>query len=558
MKKTLWVALGLVLGAVGILGGQFILNELANAPSDSEWVIPYTGFGDYEVERSTLTNEEIYGDQPTPAFLEDISYYDYIIYGDNYIVEHYTAENVYYGDQTFYFEQQKLSIFSSTGVNLWTYAFEFSEGYKIGTLVNDEGRLNIQHMALEGDTLFLIIQFRNFTTYFDPVLLQELTVYNEGGFDVLGGGDNAKQFIQSMVRVNLDTKIFSAVGVNESDVDVFDAEDFERIEPYRYALAQEFDNDDDQAFTHVYYGETLTFTEQTESIALLSEVIFHPTQLSVTVRPIGQWSATYRIDIDLDSTFNTQGEYVPIHESGYMELYVTMEMENVEGKADLTNNLFTADDPYLTTTQQNFIDGAAARYAQDENIERLEYHIIGILDKDFNKVSIETYEEIEYTTSNNPNLEVYMYWVKDNQFVFIISEEVFNDDGLRVSANSIIQFKTNNTVTKSFDFESYGNVFIRDFYMDDNGKMILGGEFVSSDTNPIQDYERSIVLMMNASFQILDEFLIDGEGSSTYLYIFFIDENQLRIFVGIDGQTGMFEGLDLNTWDVIITLQLTE
>jgi hypothetical protein len=61
---------------------------------------------------------------------------------------------------------------------------------------------------------------------------------------------------------------------------------------------------------------------------------------------------------------------------------------------------------------------------------------------------------------------------------------------------------------------------------------------------------------MNKEFEILDEFIIDGEGSSHYLNAMFIDEDQLRIYVGIDDHIGLFENIDIDTWDVLITLEL--
>jgi hypothetical protein len=61
---------------------------------------------------------------------------------------------------------------------------------------------------------------------------------------------------------------------------------------------------------------------------------------------------------------------------------------------------------------------------------------------------------------------------------------------------------------------------------------------------------------MNKEFEILDEFIIDGEGAGHYLEAIFIDENQLRIYVGINDHIGLFENIDINTWDVVITLAL--
>jgi hypothetical protein len=125
-----------------------------------------------------------------------------------------------------------------------------------------------------------------------------------------------------------------------------------------------------------------------------------------------------------------------------------------------------------------------------------------------------------------------------------------------VRGDSVLRFKTGNAVTQTINFESYGEVSIFEFFMDDAGNMILGGTFGSNETNPFVSYSRSFVLFMNDKFEILDEFIIDGEGSGHYLYSIFIDEDQLRIYVEIDDHIGLFENIDSNEWDVVITLAL--
>jgi len=555
MNKSIWITLGLIVGAIGVLGGQFILNNLNSEPSSSQWIIPQTAFGEYDIQPNTTDIDVLYGNEIYPSFIEELDYYDVIKYGNDYIVNHWVQQSLIYNGETYIYIQHYLSIISSTGVFLWTHEFEVTDAYALAVSLSGFSSFRIFHMEVEGDVLYLITRIRNFITYFDPVTLQDVTVNNGNAFNIYGASEGAKQFIQSMVLVNLVTKTFHAVGVNEADYDVYDNEDFVRVGPNRYALAQEFDNDDYQAFSHVYYGETLTFTEQTNSIALLSEVTFHPTQLSVSVRTIGKWSSTGSIDIDTYRVRSVKGDYVTVEESGHMEIDVSMTLENIEGKNDANNNLISADDDLLTNTQQTFIDNASSRYNQDENMERLQYHIIGVLDKDFNKVSVDIYEEIQYITSNYLNLEVQIYWIKAQQFVFVVIEEEFND-GLIVSGNSVVNIQNGDALIETYDFEDYGEIVIYEFFMDDAGNMIVAGSFISRENNPIRDYTRTFVLLMNEDFQILDELIIDGIDVSNYLIALFIDQDQLRIYLSIEGQTGLFEGMDINTWIVLLTLPL--
>jgi hypothetical protein len=149
-----------------------------------------------------------------------------------------------------------------------------------------------------------------------------------------------------------------------------------------------------------------------------------------------------------------------------------------------------------------------------------------------------------------------IFWITSNRFVYLIREGEYNDEGVLVRGDSVLRFKTGNTVTKTFSFESYGEVSLFEFFMDDAGNMILGGTFGSNEANPVVSYSRTFVLFMNDKLEILDEFIIDGEGADHYLSSIFIDEDQLRIYVNIDDHIGLFENIDGNEWDVVITLEL--
>jgi hypothetical protein len=61
---------------------------------------------------------------------------------------------------------------------------------------------------------------------------------------------------------------------------------------------------------------------------------------------------------------------------------------------------------------------------------------------------------------------------------------------------------------------------------------------------------------LNKDFQVLDDFIIDGEGASNYLYVMYIDEDQIRVYVGVDAHTGLFENIDINIWMVVFTIAL--
>jgi len=380
-------------------------------------------------------------------------------------------------------------------------------------------------------------------------------VDNGDVFDVIGGNNEGENVVQSFVRLDLEDKIFYVLGVNEAETHMFDNEDFRTLEPFRYALAQELDNYNEVAFTHDYFGETLTFNEKTNSIALLSEVTIDPISYTLTIETIGKWSSTDSIDIDLDPIDNTRQEEISIVDSGFMVLDVSLELEN-DSKDELSNNVLTAEDDLLTPTQQALIDGASARYTEDEQIDRLQYHIYGVLDKDFNKVTLDILEEIEMVTTNNVDAYASIYWVRSNEFVIITTEEEDNIDGILVNSRTIIRFQTGTTVTKTIDLSTYGDIVVYDFFMDDKGKMIMGGEFGSSDTNPIQNYDRSFVLIMNSDGQILDDFIIDGEGTSNYIEAIYIDDDQIRIYLYISAIENFFAEIDPESNDVLITLEL--
>jgi hypothetical protein len=239
-----------------------------------------------------------------------------------------------------------------------------------------------------------------------------------------------------------------------------------------------------------------------------------------------------------------------------MHIDIAMTLDGDAGKDNLANNVMTAVDDLLTNDQQTLINNASSRYTQDVNLERLQYHIVGVIDADFDKVSIDIMQEVQIFTSNEVNSDMYIYWVKDRQFVYIINEEEFNEDGLKVKGHSIIRFKNGNTVTKTFDMETYGDISIFEFTMDDSGTMIVAGHFISNETNPIQAYDRTFVLFMNKDFQILDELIIDGDGVGNYYNTMFIDENEIRLYVNIQTQSGLFANIPVNVWTVVITIAL--
>lgn len=555
MLKTTWLSIGLLIGVVGTLGSQLAYNAFINIPSSSEWVIPQTAFGEYDIQPSDLSEAEIYGDE-TPSFISELSFNEYVAYGDQYIVGYFVDESLVYNGNTYYYTEYRLSIMSATGVNIWTHSFELTEAFSLGAIFSSNNIFEINHMLLEGDFLIIIFEFVNRITYFNPFTETEITVDNGDEFNLVGASEEAKNYIQSFVRFNIEAKTFHVIGVNDADTPMFDDENFEKIEPFRYALAQEFDNLNEVAFSHNYYGETLTFTEQTSSIALLTEVSVHPTQFSATFQTVGKWSSTSAIDIDLEGVVDTKQTSLEIVDTGLMHIDIAITLENETEKDNLANNVMTADDNLLTNNQQSLINNASSRYTEDETMQRLQIHIVGIIDEDFNKVSIDIMEEVQSITSNGVNSEMLIYWIKDLQFVYITVEEEFNIDGLKVSCRSIIRFKNGDTVNKTFDLQTYGDVIIEEFIMDDSGNMIIAGEFIESESNPIQNYARGVVLFMNKDFQILDEFIIDSDGVNCYINKVFVDENQLRIYLNISDQTGLFENIPLNTWIVVFTIEL--
>ena len=558
MSKSTGVTLGVLIGVVGVVGSILVFNALSNNPSSSEWVIPQDAFGDYDMEPSYLTNAELYGYEEVPEFVDDLNWQDYVTYQGDYVVVYEVEESLVYNGQTEYYEETYFSIFSSTGVNLWTYHFDIAEAYAIGTLFYiPKDPIDLEHMVLEGDSVILIMEIVNRFTYFNPITQVETIVDNGNGFDLIGGDSEGANFVQSFVRLDLEKKTFDVLGTNEADDHIFDSEDFERVEPFRYALAQEFDNDDDEpsAFSHNYYGEILTFSEKTNSFALLSEVTINPSSFALTIETIGKWSSTDSVDIDLYELDNTKQEEVEIIDSGLMILDVSLELEN-DPTTDLANNVLTAEDDLLTPAQQTIIDNASVRYTEDDQIERLQYHIYGVLDENFNKVTLDILEEIEMVTTNNVDAYASIYWVRSNEFVIITTEEEDNIDGILVNSRTIIRFQTGTTVTKTIDLSTYGDIVVYDFFMDDKGKMIMGGEFGSSDTNPIQNYDRSFVLIMNSDGQILDDFIIDGEGTSNYIEAIYIDDDQIRIYLYISAIENFFAEIDPESNDVLITLEL--
>jgi hypothetical protein len=555
MKKSKVMAIGVLGSVVGVVGSILIFNAVTNNSSSSGWVIPQNAFGDYDMEPSYLTNAELYGYEVLPDFVSDLDWQDYVSYQGGYVVVHDIEESLVYDGQTEDYHETYFSIFSSTGVNLWTYQFDITEAYAIGTFFyNPADPIEVEHMVLEGDSVIFIMEIVNRFTYFDPITQLDTTVDNGNGFDLIGGDSEGENVAQTFVRLDLEEQTFHVLGVSEAEETIFDSEDFERIEPFRYALAQEFDNESEEAFSYDYYGETLTFGEQTESIALLSEVTFHPTLFTMTLETIGEWSSTDTIDIDLYELAKTKQEELAIIDSGLMIFNVSIELE--DSRSDAANNVMTADDDLLTTAQQLLIDNASARYTEDDQIVNLQYQIYGVLDKNFNKVILDILERVETTASTYNDVYVLIYWVRGNDFVIITNEQENNEDGNLVNGLVTIRFQTGTTVTKTLDLSSYGEVVVRKFFMDDEGKMIIAGEFGGSETNPFQNYERSFVLIMNDDGQILDDFIIDGEGTSSFIEALYIDEDQIRIYLYIQDIANFFADMDPERNDVLITLEL--
>ena len=554
MKKSRLITLGVFGGLGGILLSFWAFQALTNNPS-SEWVIPQTAFGDFEVAESDLSYDEIFGEEPTPEFMNELYNRDYIKYGDQYILSYATENEIMYDGNVRNYRQNALSIVSSTGVELWSYTFEFSEEFALAISLSGSA-LDVTHMMLEGNTLFLMIEISNRITYFDSVSGQFLLAESGDAFSLIGASSEAKDYLQSFVRFDIEAKTFHVIGVSEADEDIFHEEDFERIEPYRYALAQEFDNYNEEDFSHVYYGETLTFTEVTGKIALLSEVTVHPTLYTATFQTKGKWASTGSVDIDLDPIRNKMQERMPIAEYGMMDIEIDLELHTFDDTVDRNDHFLFADDDILTSAQQTLIDDASERFIEEENLTQLEYSIFAVLDEDFDVITQDFIERTETNTSNETTASMSIFWITSNRFVYLIREGEYNDEGVLVRGDSVLRFKTGNTVTKTFSFESYGEVSLFEFFMDDAGNMILGGTFGSNEANPVVSYSRTFVLFMNDKLEILDEFIIDGEGADHYLSSIFIDEDQLRIYVNIDDHIGLFENIDGNEWDVVITLEL--
>jgi len=289
---------------------------------------------------------------------------------------------------------------------------------------------------------------------------------------------------------------------------------------------------------------------------LLSEITVHPTLYTPTFQTKGKWASTGSVDIELDPIRNKMQERMPIEEYGMMDIEIELELHSYDDTVDRNDHFLFADDDILTSAQQTLIDDASERFIEEENLTQLEYSIFAVLDKDFDVITQDFIEKTETNTSNETFANVSIFWITSNRFVYLTREGEYNDEDLLVRGDSVLRFKTGNTVTKTFSFESYGEVSLFEFFMDDAGNMILGGTFGSNEANPVVSYSRSFVLFMNDKLEILDEFIIDGEGADHYLSSIFIDEDQLRIYVSIDDHMGLFENIDGNEWDVVITLAL--
>ena len=201
--KSTWLALGLLIGVGGTLGSQFAYNAFTNNPSSSEWVIPQTAFGEYDVQPTDLSDDELFNYGDWPEFLNAFYYTEYVAYGDQYIVGYFEQESFIYNGNVSNYDEYRLSIMSSTGVSLWTYAFDYTESYAIGAYYAENMPININHMMVEGDTLIILMEFSNRVTYFDPFTETTNTVGNGDGFNIIGGGEDAKDYIQSFIRFNL-------------------------------------------------------------------------------------------------------------------------------------------------------------------------------------------------------------------------------------------------------------------------------------------------------------------------------------------------------------------
>ena len=553
--KSIWLALGVVIGVGGTIGSQFVIDQLSNGSSSSEWVIPYNQFGEYEIE--PIDNNLIFDSIELPDYVDDLNWDEFVQYGNDYIVSYFTDSSIYYGDDMLDYREYHLSRINENGVKLWTFSFEFEELYAIGSGFANYEPIQFIHMELEGDTLIIVAEFANRIRYYDSVVNEYQIASNGTVFNTIGGGSSADDYVQSFLKLDIETQTLNILAVNDSDTELYDDEDFVRLAPHRYAIAQEFDNELDEAFSHNYHGETLVFTEFTNTIALLTEVTIQPNTNTATFDTIGKWSSTDSIDIDLDPIRDQTQTRLPVMDSGFIVLNVYMINDNMLAKDTPSMSRMTASDDILTTAQQTLIDQASTRFSQDVNMTYLRYEFFAVLDLNFELVSNEFFEMVRTFSSNTTYLYAYVLWLEANQFVFVNYQESFNSDGVLVDGNTTINFKNGDTTTKTLNLDVYGKVVAFEFFIDDAGNMIVAGEFIGNDEFPVSELSRFFVLFIDKDFNILDEFLFDGDGSDVYIYRLVVEANEILVYFGINEHVGMFEAYaSENQYDFILTLPL--
>jgi hypothetical protein len=554
--KSIWLALGVVIGVGGTIGSQFVIDQLSNGSSSSEWVIPYNQFGEYEIE--AIDNDLIFDSIELPDYVDDLNWDEFVQYGNDYIVSYFTDSSIYYDDERLNYREYHLSRINENGVKLWTFSFEFEELYAIASGIAYSQPIQFNHMELEGDTLIIVAEFANRIRYFDSVVNEYQIASNGTVFNTIGGGSSADDYVQSFLKFDIETQTLNILAVNDSDTELrYNPEDFVRLAPHRYAIAQEFDNELDEAFSHNYHGETLVFTEFTNTIALLTEVTVQPNTNTATFDTIGKWSSTDSIDIDLDPIRDQTQTRLPVMDSGFIVLNVYMTNNNMLAKDTPSMSRMTASDDILTTAQQTLIDQASTRFSQDVNMTYLRYEFFAVLNLNFELVSNEFFEVVRTFSSNTTYLNAYVLWLEANQFVFVNYQESFNSDGVLVDGNTTINFKNGDTTTKTLNLDVYGKVIAFEFFIDDAGNMIVAGQFIGNDEFPVSELSRFFVLFIDKDFNILDEFLFDGDGSGVYIYRLVVEANEILVYFRINQHAGMFEAYaSENQYDFILTLPL--
>ena len=551
--NLLWLGLGLLVGVTGTVSTQLVLNELDNAPS-SEWVIPNTAFGEHTIEVFDVDEFEFFTDIQIPEFID---YFDLILpYGEDYFVTRDSSQTGSYNDATFNYSEYTITRYNKNGLVTWTYTFELEPTFAYATSQDYYDAVDFDHMVLEGDEIIIVATFANRLNFFDPIQNQDATAENGNRFNAFGGGPNAGNFVQSILRFNINTQQFTLVASDSLDVDRYDSEDFERIGPYRYAFGQEFDNEFYDTFTHNYHGEDLVFLEATESIALLSELTINPTNNTATFETKGKWSSTQSVDIDIYPIRNVRQEVIEITEAELMVVNIYLNLNEEEIELTREGSLITAEDNILSSADQSLIDQAGQRFINELDLEYIRYEYNAVLDLDFNMLSYELYEESKLFTANYTYLNGDVYWVEENKFIFINYNEVQTIDGVSVSGNTIIKFKTGTRLTKTFALANYGNLLAFNFHMDDAGNMIFGGKLISNDTYDISINPRMFILFVNKDFEVIDEFILDSEDAGANLYFFVIEDNQIKAYFTINQHVGPFANFPNDQWEYLLTIDL--